>query len=50
MTAQLFGVEPWDPVMLMIATLLLGLGALVASLIPAWRAAGIEPMMALRTE
>jgi predicted permease len=50
MTAQLFGVEPWDPVMLMIATLLLGLGALVASLIPAWRAACVEPMTALRTE
>jgi predicted permease len=50
MTVQLFGVQPWDPVMLTIATLLLGLGALVASMIPAWRAACIEPMAALRTE
>ncbi len=50
MTTQLFGVEPWDPVMLTLATLLLGLAALAASLIPAWRAAGIEPMTALRTE
>jgi len=50
MTVQLFGVEPWDPVMLTIATLLLGLGALVASMIPAWRAACVEPMTALRTE
>jgi putative ABC transport system permease protein len=50
MTAQLFGVEPWDPVMLTIATLLLGLGALVAAMIPAWRAACVEPMTALRTE
>jgi putative ABC transport system permease protein len=50
MTAQLFGVQPWDPVMLTSATLLLGLGTLVASLIPAWRAACIEPMAALRTE
>ncbi|HXB74370.1 MAG TPA: hypothetical protein VNY05_39400 [Candidatus Acidoferrales bacterium] len=39
MTVQLFGVQPWDPVMLMIATLLPGVGALVASMIPAWRAA-----------
>jgi predicted permease len=50
MTVQLFGVQPWDPVMLAIATLLLGLGALVASMIPAWRAACVEPMAALRTE
>jgi ABC-type antimicrobial peptide transport system permease subunit len=49
-SAQLFGVKPWDPVMLMLAVGLLGLAALVASLIPAWRAAGIEPMRALRTE
>jgi predicted permease len=50
MTTQLFGVKPWDPVMLTLATLLLSLAALVASMIPAWRAAGVEPMMALRTE
>jgi predicted permease len=50
MTVQLFNVQPWDPVMLTIATLLLGLGALVASMIPAWRAARVEPMTALRTE
>jgi putative ABC transport system permease protein len=50
MSAQLFRVEPWDPVMLMLAALLLGLTALLASLIPARRAAGVEPMAALRTE
>ena len=50
MTTQLFGVKPWDPVMLALAILLLGLAALVASWIPAWRAAGVEPMTALRTE
>src|ERR1700736_5977165 len=50
MTVQLFGVQPWDPVMLTIATLVLGLGALVASMIPAWRASCVEPMAALRTE
>jgi hypothetical protein len=35
MASQLFGVEPWNPVMLMFATLLLGLAALVASVLPA---------------
>jgi hypothetical protein len=50
MTNQLFDVTPWDPVMLMLATLLLGLAALVASLIPASRASRIDPMVALRTE
>jgi predicted permease len=50
MTTKLFGVQPWDPVLLTLATLLLGLAALVASVIPAWRAAGVEPMVALRTE
>ena len=50
MTTQLFGVQPWDPVMLTLATLLLGLAALVASVIPAWRAAGVQPMVALRAE
>jgi ABC-type antimicrobial peptide transport system permease subunit len=50
MSGQLFGVRPWDPVMLMFATLLLGIAALLASLIPARRAASVEPMTALRTE
>ena len=50
MSGQLFGVQPWDPVMLALATVLLALAALLASVIPAWRAAGVEPMVALRTE
>jgi putative ABC transport system permease protein len=50
MTDQLYGVRPWDPVMLASATLLLGIAALLASLIPARRAAGVEPMVALRNE
>jgi putative ABC transport system permease protein len=50
MSRQLFGVSPWDPVMLTIATLLLGFAALLASLIPASRAASVEPMVALRSE
>ncbi len=50
MSDQLFGVKPWDPIMLTVATLLLGLAALIASVIPAQRAAGVEPMVALRNE
>ncbi|HEY1579555.1 MAG TPA: ABC transporter permease [Terracidiphilus sp.] len=50
MSDQLFGVRPWDPVMLTGATLLLGFAALLASLIPARRAAGVEPMVALRNQ
>ena len=49
-TDQLFQVKPWDPIMLTIAILLLGLAALLASVIPARRAAGVEPMVALRNE
>ena len=48
MKTQLFGVKPWDPVMLALAVVLLGLAALLASAIPARRAAGVEPMVALR--
>jgi predicted permease len=50
MTGQLFDVKPWDPVMLSLATLSLALAALLASVIPARRAAGVEPMVALRNE
>ena len=48
MRDQLFGVKPWDPSMLALAVLMLGLAALLASVIPARRAAGVEPMVALR--
>jgi putative ABC transport system permease protein len=50
MKDQLFGVKPWDPIMLAFATLLLALAAILASVIPARRAAGVEPMVALRNE
>lgn len=48
MNDQLFGVRPWDPIMLALAALMLGVAALLASVIPARRAAGVEPMVALR--
>ena len=50
MSGQLFGVSPWDPVMLTLATVVLGVAALLASFIPARRAAGVKPMVALRSE
>ena len=50
MTHQLFGVSPWDPRMLTIATLLLCAAALLASWVPAARAASVDPMVALRAE
>jgi predicted permease len=50
MSKQLFGVKPWDPIMIAVAAVMLGLAALLASAIPARRAAGVEPMQALRNE
>lgn len=47
---QLYGVSPWNPLMLSMATLIIGMAALLASIIPASRAASIEPMQALRME
>jgi len=48
--SRLFGVAPWDPVMLSIAVVLLALAALPAALLPARRAASVDPMHALRAE
>jgi len=50
MSSQLFGVAPWNPLLLAGATLLLALAALVAAMIPAQRAASTDPMRALRSE
>jgi predicted permease len=49
-TDQLYAVKPYDPAVLAFATFLLGLAALIAAVIPARRAASIEPMQALRAE
>lgn len=48
--AQLYQVKGWDPLVLGGSVLALGLCALVASIIPARRAASINPVNALRTE
>ena len=50
MKDQLYGVTPWDPGMLVGATVLLAMAALVASMVPVRRAAGVDPMLALRNE
>ena len=49
-SAQLYGVPSWDPFALTIAAAALALCSFVAALIPANRAASIQPMNALRTE
>ena len=46
----LFEVDPLDPAVIVLAAISIFLLALAASLIPARRAASIEPMQALRTE
>jgi predicted permease len=48
--AQLYHVRGWDPLVLCASIVTLGLCALIASIIPAQRAASIDPVKALRTE
>ena len=48
--SQLYGIRGFDGTTMVVACGLLALSALVASLVPARRAAGIEPMRALRSE
>jgi len=50
MRTLLFGTEPWDAPTLIGVAAVLGIAALVASFIPARRAASVNPIEALRTE
>ena len=50
MATQLFGVKPYDPRILLITTAVLSIAAFIAAVVPARRAASLEPMHALRTE
>jgi predicted permease len=50
MASQLFGVKPHDPLVLGLTIFVLILAAFVAALIPARKAASLEPMRALRME
>jgi ABC-type lipoprotein release transport system permease subunit len=47
---QLYGMNPYNPVVTVAALLALGFSALLASLIPALRASLISPLQALRVE
>ena len=49
-TAFLFGVQPVDPVTLAGAVLLLVVTAALAAAAPAWRAASVDPVVALRND
>ena len=48
--SQLYGLSPYNPAVILAAVLTLGLSALVASLIPAFRTSSIAPAEALRIE
>jgi ABC-type antimicrobial peptide transport system permease subunit len=49
-SSMLVGVSAFDPVSLSVAVALLMVTAAVAALAPAWRAAQVDPMAALRAE
>jgi putative ABC transport system permease protein len=48
--AMVYGLKSWDPLTLFLAVSALATVALVASYLPAHRAARLEPMLALREE
>ena len=50
LSAQLYGVQFWDPLALGVGALSLGTCAFFAAIIPASRAAAISPIRALRTD
>jgi ABC-type antimicrobial peptide transport system permease subunit len=50
MASQLYGVSAWDPVALSVAALSLAGVAFLAAVVPAGRAAAIQPMSSLRSE
>ena len=49
-SSMLFGLKPTDPVTIGLSVALLAVVAMVASFLPAMRAARLEPMLALREE
>ena len=50
MKSVLFGVAAWDALTLVSVAVVLGLASLIASFLPAHRAASVNPVQALRTE
>ena len=47
---RLYGISPVDPVMFAVTVAALGVVACAACWLPAWRAARLDPMIALRAE
>ncbi|MBV8818965.1 MAG: ABC transporter permease, partial [Acidobacteriaceae bacterium] len=50
LTTQIWGVTPYDPLTLAAVTVVLGISGLAACLVPAQRAVGVDPTVALRYE
>jgi predicted permease len=50
LASQLYQAKPYDPLSLLAAVVVLAGAMLCAVLVPAWRAASIDPMQALRVE
>jgi len=47
---QLYGINPYNPMVTLAAVLALGLSTLIASFVPAFRASLTSPLEALRAE
>jgi predicted permease len=50
LSALLYDIAPLEPMVLALSALILTIAAMSAGLVPAWRAAGVDPMRALREE
>lgn len=50
LSSLLYGVKPTDPTALSVAVIVLGSAAVLASVIPAFRATRIDPMVAMRSD
>jgi ABC-type antimicrobial peptide transport system permease subunit len=48
--SMVFGLSTRDPVILLLATMVLALVGIVAAAFPAWRAARVDPALALRVQ
>jgi ABC-type antimicrobial peptide transport system permease subunit len=48
--SQLYGVAPWDPRALLAAATVIVVAGLAASAVPGYRAASVDPLVALRDD